>query len=187
MQYIYSRVSCDSQKTENQVSKLRELYPNAAIVEEIASGAKQRPLLRELIAKLSTGDELIVYALDRLGRRTSEILLLIEDLDRRGIVLKSVREGISYDSITGKLVTQILCSIAEMERGLISSRTKLALEARRKQGVRLGAKPKFSDETVARVLELKLQKMTVRRIAIEVGMSASRVSQLTKKKKAPAA
>jgi DNA invertase Pin-like site-specific DNA recombinase len=180
MQYIYTRVSTDRQETENQTHGLRESYPNAAIVEEIASGAKCRPKLQELLERLVKGDVLIVYALDRLGRRTSEVLALIEDLERRGVVLKSMREGVDYSTIAGRLVTQILCSVAEMERNLISERTKLALAARKKQGVQLGAKAKYDSETVARVRALKAEGLTVREIAIQVGMSASRVSQLTK-------
>lgn len=181
MQYIYSRVSTGKQETENQTLKLRELYPRASIVEETASGSKARPVLERLVASLERGDELIVYALDRLGRRTSEVLRLIEDLDKRGVVLKSLREGVDYSTITGRLVTQILCSIAEMERGLISERTKAALEAKRKQGVKLGGKPKFSPETVAQVRELKGQGLTVRAIAHITGVSPSRVSELTRR------
>jgi len=180
MQYIYSRVSTDRQETLNQTTNLRALYPNAAVVEEVASGAKQRPMLRELVGRLQKGDELIVAALDRLGRRTSEVLALIEEMDRRGVILKSVREGVDYATLTGRLVTQILCSIAEMERGLIAARTKAALQARKQQGMKLGAKPKFDAVTVAKVRELKAQGLTCRQIAAQVGVSASRVSQLTK-------
>lgn len=178
MQYIYSRVSTDKQETQNQLCKLKELYPNAGVFEEVASGAKQRPILQKLLASMEKGDTLIVYALDRLGRRTSEVLLLIEDLEKREIILKSVREGVDYSTIAGRLVTQILCACAEMERRLISERTKLALEARRKAGVRLGGPSKFPPETVQRVKELKGQGHTVREISRQTGVSPSRVSQL---------
>jgi putative DNA-invertase from lambdoid prophage Rac len=179
MQYIYSRVSTDRQETENQTSRLKEMYPNAAIVEEIASGAKGRPLLTNLIATLQKGDHLIVYALDRLGRRTVEVLQLIEALDRKGIVLISLREGVDYSTLTGRLVTQILISVSEMERGLISERTKAALAARKKLGVKLGVKPKFLPETVEQAHRLKALGLKVREISMQTGMSLSRVSQLT--------
>ena len=120
MLYIYSRVSTGRQDTANQLAKLRELYPAATVFEETASGAKRRPILESLLQLLKEGDQLIIAALDRLGRRTSEILALIEDLERRGVVLKSLREGLDYSSISGKLVTQILAACAEMERGLIA-------------------------------------------------------------------
>lgn len=178
MQYIYSRVSTDRQETQNQLSQLKELFPGAAVFEEVASGAKVRPILQALLGMLKAGDTLIVAALDRLGRRTSEVLTLIEDLERRGVVLKSIREGVDYSTIAGKLVTTILVACSELERGLISERTKLALDAKRKAGVRLGCPSKHSPETVSRVLELRAGGMPVREVAKLTGVSASRVSQL---------
>jgi len=178
MQYIYSRVSTDKQETQNQLSRLRELFPAAAVFEEVASGAKARPVLQTLLASLQGGDVLIVAALDRLGRRTSEVLALIEDLERRSVILKSIREGVDYSTIAGRLVTQILCACAEMERRLISERTKLALEARKKAGVKLGGPAKYPLETIQKVRELRRRGETVRAIARLTGVSASRVSQL---------
>lgn len=178
MQYIYSRVSTDKQETQNQLSKLKEMFPGAAVFEEVASGAKARPVLQTLLGSLQTGDVLIVAALDRLGRRTSEVLALIEDLERRGVILKSVREGVDYSTIAGRLVTQILVSVAEMERRLIGERTKIALEARRKAGVKLGGPAKYSAAIVQRVKELKAQGLSCRAVAAQTGVSASRVSQL---------
>lgn len=180
MQYIYSRVSTDKQETQNQLSRLKEMFPAAAVFEEVASGAKARPVLQTLLGTLQRGDTLIVAALDRLGRRTSEVLALIEQLEGRGVVLKSIREGVDYSTIAGRLVTQILCACAEMERRLISERTKVALEARKKAGVRLGCPTKFDADTVAKVRELRAAGMTVREVSRLTGVSASRVSQLTR-------
>ncbi len=129
--YTYSRTSTSSQDTANQTVQLQQMFPNAIIVEETASGIKSRPELEKLVKKLEAGDTLAVAALDRLGRKTSEILILIEDLQKRGVILKSIREGIDYSTITGKLVTQILCPVAELERNIISQRTRLALAAKR--------------------------------------------------------
>lgn len=180
MQHIYTRVSTDKQETDNQVSRLSEMFPDAQVHEEVASGTKSRPVLKALLVKLCKGDVLIVSSLDRLGRKTSEILLLIEDMERRGIILKSIREGVDYSTMVGKLVTQILCSVAEMERNMISERTKIALQARKKRGMRLGAKPIYTREQAERARTLRRQGLTVAEVAVRVGMSASRVSQLTK-------
>ena len=181
MQYIYSRVSTASQDTENQLSRLRELYPTATVVEEVASGAKSRPELKALLIGLRRGDELIVAALDRLGRRTSEVLALIEDLEKRGVVLKSVREGVDYSTVCGRLVTQILCSVAEMERGLIASRTRDALAAKRLKGIVGGRPPRYGEGVKAEIWSLKSQGHTCRAIANRTGVSASRVWQLCNK------
>jgi len=180
MQYIYSRVSTDKQDNDNQLSRLKVMHPDAAVFEETASGAKSRPILKKLLDGLEKGDILIVAALDRLGRRTSEVLLIIEDLDRRGVILRSVREGVDYSTICGKLVTQILVSIAEMERGLISERTKMALAAKRKQGIVGGRRATYSPDAVEQVKRLRAEGRSVREVARLTGMSASRVSELTR-------
>jgi len=181
MLYIYSRVSTGRQDCENQLSKLKVLYPSAKVIEETASSAKSRPELAKLVLSLVRGDELVVAALDRLGRRTSEVLALIEDLERRGVILKSVREGVDYSTICGRLVTQIICSVAEMERGLIASRTKDALAAKRLQGVYGGRRPKYSSGEVEYALNLRKSGLSLRAISKATGISPSRVSQLTRK------
>lgn len=181
MLYIYSRVSTDKQDTENQLARLRELYPNASFVEETASGTRSRPLLDALLLQLQSGDTLIVYAIDRLGRRASEVLTLIEKLGARGITLKSIREGIDISTIAGKLVMQVLASVAEMEVNLIRERTKAALAAKRKQGIVGGRRPTYSQDLIKRAKELRLQGKTLKEVAAETGISISRIAQLSKK------
>ena len=124
------------------------MFPNAKVVAETASGAKQRPLLRALLADLKGGDELIIAALDRLGRRALDVLQILEDLHERSILVRSLREGVDYASPTGKLVTQILCSIAELERNVIIERTRAGLTSARAKG-RTGGRPRLLDEKKA--------------------------------------
>lgn len=179
-QYIYSRVSTGKQDTGNQLAALRERYPTAAIIEEVASGAKERPLLTKLVSGLDRGDTLIVAALDRLGRRTSEILALIEGLDRRGVTVISVREGADFSTPVGKMIMTVLLSVAQLERDLIGERTRLALAAKKAKGVKLGGPAKYGPEVVARVRELRGQGATFRAIAAEAGISVGHVHDLCK-------
>ncbi|MEK6627206.1 MAG: recombinase family protein [Bdellovibrionota bacterium] len=177
---IYSRVSTSHQETSNQVINIQQMFPHAEVVEEIASGAKVRPALDKLVAELSTGDVLVVSALDRLGRRTSEILLLVESLERRGIVLKSIRESIDFSTIAGKLVCSILISVTEMERRVLGERTKAALAAKKKMGIIGGRRPKFTAEQIRQVKTLRSEGVKLKEIAARTGVSVSRVFQLTK-------
>lgn len=182
--YIYSRVSTEDQTTAGQVSALIAKYPLAHIVSETASGAKARPMLTKLIAELVKGDRLIVAALDRLGRRTSEVLKLIEDLERRGVVLVSEREGVDYSTPVGRLVTQILVSVAEMERAMIAERTKAGLKAAREQG-RYGGRPSsYSSEQLENALELLKSGLTSREVSVKTGISYSYLNLLRKKRAA---
>jgi len=178
--YIYARVSTHFQETENQIINLKRIHPDATFIEEVASGAKHRPELDKLVQLLQRGDELIISSLDRLGRKTSEILVLIESLENRGVILKSLREGLDYSTISGRLVTQILVSVSELERSLISIRTKSALAAKREKGI-FGGRPRiYGDEIIAKARALRAQGKSFAFISKEVGISIGRLHQLLK-------
>lgn len=182
-QYIYSRVSTDLQTTLNQVSRLKELYPNAIVIEETASGGRHRPKLECLLSEVASGDELIVSSLDRLGRRASEILVLIETLDKKGVTLKSLRENIDFSTTAGRLIFQVMAAVSEMERRLISERTKSALQAKRKLGVVGGRRRQFDEALIARAQELRNLSRPLKYISEATGISIPRLSQITKPKR----
>lgn len=180
-EYIYCRVSTDGQTTDPQMLALKKRYPHAHVVSEVASGAKSRPILKALQGQLQDGDVLIVAALDRLGRRTSEVLALIEDLDGRGVILKSEREGVDYSTPVGRLVTQILISVAEMERSMISERTKAGLANARAKGRQIGRPREIPSEHVREGIRLVQQDgYSIRKAAAEVGIHFSYLSQKLK-------
>ena len=141
MKYIYTRVSTESQTTDGQTHALAQKYPDAQLVSEVASGAKHRPVLKALLANMQPADTLIVAALDRLGRSTIDVLRIVEQLTNQQINLISEREAFDYSTPSGKLVMQILISVAELERALIIQRTKAGLAAARARG-RIGGKPR---------------------------------------------
>lgn len=178
--YIYSRVSTDKQEVEGQLHCLRQLYPEAEVVEETISGYKDKPALNALIARLERGDVLVVAALDRLGRHARKALGLIEDLSAKGIKVVSLREGIDTASSSGKFVATCMFGLAEMERNLISERTKAALAAKKAQGVRLGRPNVIPDSVKAQILQLRKEGKIIKEIAKLTGVSTGRVCQLVK-------
>ncbi len=179
--YIYSRVSTEKQQTDGQLHELLKQYPSAHQVEETISGtATHKPVLNALLGRLTAGDVLVVAALDRLGRNAGQAIQLIDSLYGRGVTVVSIREGLDYSKPAGKFQGQIMLAMSELERNLISERTKAALAALKAKGVRLGAKPKFSSEQLQAVKEYRAQGMTIRAIAAATGISVSRVGQLVK-------
>ncbi len=178
MIHIYTRVSTDKQEVLAQEHDLLKRFPTGEVHKEIASGAKHRPKLDELVAKLKSGDTLVVSALDRLGRKTSEILLLIEGLYLRGVNVVSVRENLDYGTPSGRLVCQIMVSVSELERSLISQRTKAALQAKKAAGVRLGPPEKFSEETLNLARQMRAEGKMYSEIKAATGMSMGKLSQI---------
>ena len=180
-QYIYSRVSTEQQATENQTHSLKRMYPEAIIIEETVSGASDvKPELDALLGRLQSGDVLVVAALDRLGRRAGKAITLIDDLYSKGIRVISVREGLDYSTPSGKLVGQITFAVSEMERNLISERTKAALKRLKEQGVKIGRPSTYPPEQIAKVLELRAQGLALDAIVAATGVKRARVGQLIK-------
>jgi DNA invertase Pin-like site-specific DNA recombinase len=170
--YCYVRVSTDGQNFDPQTQELIKKYPRAQIITEIASGAKARPMLAALLEQLQRGDELIVAALDRLGRRTTEILTLVEDLNNRGIILKSERESIDLASPIGRVVLAVLASVAELERRMISDRTRQGIEAARAKGKQIGRPKVIKDAEIQRGVQLVREHgYSITRAAKEIGIS----------------
>jgi DNA invertase Pin-like site-specific DNA recombinase len=113
-------------------------YPEAEIVQEYASGAKPRPILESLLRDMGSGDTLVVYALDRIGRSVKDVLAKLELLQAKGIILVSIREGLDLTTPIGRFSMTIVAAVAQLERELISERTKTALRAKKEQGIVLG-------------------------------------------------
>lgn len=175
MIYIYARVSTEGQTTDNQVVELLAKYPGAKVVLETASGVKARPHLMTLVDGLRPGEIVYCYSLDRLGRSTKQIIQIIEAILAKGAKLELKREGVSYDSAIGKLVLQVMAAVAEMERNLISERTKTALQARKAAGVKLGAPKHHPDAKRLRALAMLEAGKSIRIVAKLLNVSKSTV------------
>jgi DNA invertase Pin-like site-specific DNA recombinase len=137
----YARVSTEDQNLSLQRDALRAAGCER-IFEDSASGSKRdRPGLDEALRSVGTGDVLIVWKLDRLGRSLRHLLEIVEQLRERGVIFRSLTEAIDTSTATGKLVHNILASVAEFERDLNRERTTAGMESARRRGVHLGRRP----------------------------------------------
>ena len=114
------------------------------LYEDKASGkSEDRPHLDACLKALRSGDTLLVWKLERLGRNLRHLVNIVHDLTARGVGLKVLTgQGAAIDttSAQGKLVFGIFAALAEFERELISERTKAGLESARARG-RKGGRP----------------------------------------------
>lgn len=142
----YARVSTEDQKLDLQRDALTAagVEPDR-IYEEYISGAKtQRPQLVACLKALRAGDILVVWRLDRLGRRLRELAEITEGLERRGIGFRSLHDRFDTTTAGGRLIFHVMAAIAEFERNLISERTIAGLNAARLRGHRGGRPMKIS-------------------------------------------
>lgn len=124
--YGYARVSTLGQDLETQIETLRKQGCKATnIYAEKFTGTKtkQRKELQALLDVIQEGDELIVTKLDRLGRKTADIIKLIDKLLSEGIVVNVLNMGRLDNSPSGKLMTTVVLAFAEFERDMIVQRT----------------------------------------------------------------
>jgi DNA invertase Pin-like site-specific DNA recombinase len=136
----YARVSTHEQ-TLNLQQDAFEKARCSKIFTDTASGAKaERKGLDEALDYVRSGDTLVVWRLDRLGRSLRDLIATMTMLEGRGIGFKSLTENIDTTS-GGKLIFHIFGALAEFERNLIRERTTAGLMAARTRG-RLGGRPK---------------------------------------------
>jgi DNA invertase Pin-like site-specific DNA recombinase len=188
----YIRVSTDKQDTSNQRFEILD-YANAhklgqvELLSESVSGrvSWQERELVTLINKLKKGDTLIVSELSRLGRSILEIFELISILLRNGVEVHVVKgNNILKDDIQSKVFTFAFSLGAEIERELISQRTKEALRRKVAEGVKLGrpigSRSSQLDEHTAQILELREKGVSIASIAKIYGVSQTTVGHFLK-------
>lgn len=150
----YARVSTDDQNLDLQ----RDALVRAGCVtiyEETASGKSSSRIELEHCRKaLRSGDTLVVWRLDRLGRSLSDLVKIISDLEREGATFESLSEKIDTGSASGKLQFHVFAALAEFERNLIRERTLAGLTAARVRGRVGGRKPKLSEKQIREIKAL---------------------------------
>lgn len=144
----YARVSTNEQDLRLQQDALMEAgCSKQSIFTDKVSGTKSaRPGLDRCLSALQPGDTLVVWRLDRLGRSVRHLIDLVDELGKRNVGFKSLRDGaIDTTTASGKLIFHIFTALAEFERGLIQERTKAGLAAARARGRMGGRKPVSAD------------------------------------------
>lgn len=116
------------------------------IYQEKTSSIGTRPELKKLIAKLTKEDVLLVYKLDRLARSLKDLLSILEQLEHIGCGFRSLTEPIDTVSPAGRLMLNILGSVAEFERSLIRERSIAGQLAAIKRGRWPGRPKKLTDD-----------------------------------------
>ena len=109
---------------------------------------EQRSGLAALLDYARECDAIVAVGIDRLGRNAAEVMTTIRELGERGIVLRSLREGIVTSNATGRMVAGVLASLAELELELGWERRSAARQARRARGQSIG-RPKALDASEA--------------------------------------
>lgn len=164
----YARVSTRDQKLRMQRDALNAVPCDRIFEDHGVSGAKSsRAGLDELLSQLQSGDTVVVFKLDRLGRSVLHLSDLLVQFQRQDIHFCSLSEGINTATPGGKLVYHLFSAFAEFQRDIIVENTVAGLAAARLNGKRLGRPPAITTATL----------MTAQSAIAEEGISVSEVAR----------
>jgi DNA invertase Pin-like site-specific DNA recombinase len=137
----YARVSTLDQSSDLQVDALTAAGCDKIFTDKISGTVSARPGLDNAKAMLRSGDTLIVWRLDRLGRSIKDLITWSEYLEKNGIGLKSLHENIDTSTASGRLIFNVFAALADFERCLTIERTRAGLASSRARG-KQGGRPK---------------------------------------------
>ncbi|HCY8333492.1 TPA: recombinase family protein [Staphylococcus aureus] len=142
MKIGYARVSTGLQNLNLQEDRLNAHGCEKIFSDHISGSKSKRPGLDKAIEFARSGDTIVVWRLDRLGRNMEDLITLVNELNERGVSFHSLEENITMDksSSTGQLLFHLFAAFAEFERNLILERSSAGRIAARARG-RYGGRP----------------------------------------------
>jgi len=141
LKYGYARISTKGQNVDLQVDALKKAGCHLVHC-EVAKGSKEnRPEWDKLFNQLQSGDTLVIWKLDRMGRSLTHLTKTINELIKRNVDVISLNDPIDTTTAQGKLMFNMFASLAEFEKDLIRERTMAGLKSARARG-RIGGRPK---------------------------------------------
>jgi DNA invertase Pin-like site-specific DNA recombinase len=187
MRIGYIRVSTEKQNPDNQREEIRRFAEEKSfeiddwITETVSGKTRYRKRkLGRVLRKLKAGDTLVVTEISRLSRSLTEIMEIMGYCVERGICVHTTKERYTFDnSINSKVLCFAFGLVAEIERNLISMRTKEALALKKAEGVRLGrrigseVKIEMIRQNEPRIRKMLEQGMSVTRMCRKIGVARS--------------
>jgi DNA invertase Pin-like site-specific DNA recombinase len=185
MIYGYARVSTDAQDLAGQLAQLRAAGCEKVFREKITGTTADRPQLRKLMAALSHGDVIIIPAVDRLSRDTTDLLVIAREIQRAGAGIRSLAEPfLDTTSDFAEIVFAILGVAAKLERRRILERTARGRADAKAKGVKFGRKPILTPHQQKEARARIAKGETQRSVARSYNVSQSTISRLPQQRQA---
>lgn len=178
MIYGYARVSTASQDLAPHVAQLKAAGCERIFREKITGTTADRPEVRKLIGRLAPGDVVVIPAVDRLSRDTTDLLVIAREMQRKGAGIRSLAEPfLDTTSDFAEIVFAILGVAAKLERRRILERTARGREDAKAKGVKFGRKPKLTPHQEREAQQRIAAGETQRSVARSYNVSQSTISR----------
>ena len=176
----YARVSTDAQDLTSQLAQLKAAGCERVFREKVSGATVERPELKKLMTVIGHGDVLIISAVDRLSRDTTDLLVIARDLQKVGAGLRSLAEPVvDTTSDFAELVLAMLGVAAKLERRRLKERTARGRADAKAKGVKFGRKPKLTIYQQHEAIQRRdVDGETLRSIGRSYNVSAQTISRL---------
>ena len=176
----YARVSSEEQNLDLQIFALEGAGCDVIYKDEgVSAVAKRRPDFEKAIAALKPGATFVVWKLDRAFRSLRQSLDTLETFEREKIYFRSLTEHIDTSTPMGQAMYQIQNVFSELERKLISERTKAGMEAARRNGKILGRPRRLTDmEITWACAAIEARELTIEQAAGQLRVSSNALDRL---------
>jgi DNA invertase Pin-like site-specific DNA recombinase len=155
MKIGYARVSTAEQNLDLQIDALNKSGCETIYQEYITGKNTERPELQKMLNHLRAGDQIVVWKLDRLGRSLKDLIQIVAGFQENKVDFISISDGIDTSTPIGRFIFHLNGCYAELERDIISDRTKAGLTAAKARGRTGGRKKGLTPEALEKAKAAK--------------------------------
>jgi DNA invertase Pin-like site-specific DNA recombinase len=174
----YGRVSSIGQSLDVQLDKLNEIGCDVIFKETHTGATDQRPQLQAMMQYVRKGDTLYITKLDRLGRSTLHLTQIFDKLERQSVDIVVLDQNIDTTTPIGKLLFNVLSSIAEFETEIRKERQLEGIAKAKAKGVQFGRRAVLNTEQVLQMKKKRAEGILIRELMREYNLSKSSVYRL---------
>lgn len=180
MNLAYVRVSTEDQNEARQIEALKKYNIEKWFTEKVSAKDTNRPKFQSLIEFAREGDTVYIHDFSRLARNTADLLKVVEDFNKRGIILVSNHENIDTSTPTGKLMLTMIGAINEFERSILLERQREGIAIAKREGRFKGRKEIHVDNFDALYEKYRQRTYNKTQLAKALGVSRPTLDKLIK-------
>ena len=184
MNIAYVRVSTVDQNEARQLEGLKKYDIEKWFTEKVSAKDTNRPQFKSMLDFAREGDTIFVWDFSRLARSTKDLLNIVEQLEDKGIHLKSIKENLDTSTPTGKLMLTMIGAINEFERSNTLERQREGIALAKKEGKFKGRKKiEFPDNWKEIYDKWKSRELSGSKAMDQLGLKRNTFYKLIKKHK----
>ena len=180
MNIAYVRVSTVEQNESRQIEGLDKYKIDKWFKEKVSAKDTNRPELKKMLDYAREGDIIYVWDFSRLARSTKDLLELVELMESKGIILKSIKENLDTSTPTGKLMLTMIGAINEFERANLLERQKEGIAIAKREGKFKGRKEVKIDNFEEHYQRYMRREISKSALAKELNISRPTLDKLIK-------